>query len=91
MARITLSDEATEILVEAIVNRAADDYRRGREGLRTKGLTEVRKLYYTRLVEETETFFKSQWFYMMGGSEAMWKQLKRECDCGYFRTWGWKE
>lgn len=91
MARITLNDEMVLALIDAIVTKAADDYRIGRRGLKRKNLSQEMTDYYTWCVSDAETFFHSQWFYMMGGSPAMFKQLKRQCDRGYYRLrkgWG---
>ena len=80
-----LTDECALHLVEAIVQRAADDYRIGRRGMKRQDLSVEMENYYTWLVSDTAWFFRSPWFYMMGGSPAMWKQLKSECDHGYFK------
>lgn len=87
---MTLDDEDVKVLCVAIVRRAAVDYHAARKYFRdlarhriVLSMTE----YYAneRMLRETETFFTSQWFYLMGGSPAMWKRLKKECDRGYFR------
>lgn len=85
MGRTTLIDDNVRMLIDAVVHQAANDYRVGRSGLRRTNLSGEMEYYYKWLVADTERFFKSQWFYMMGGSPAMWKQLKSECDHGYFK------
>lgn len=83
-----LGDEDVKVLCAAVVGRAAIDYREARKyfrDLKRGKADEEEKFYYERLLSDCERFFRSQWFYQMGGSPAMFKQLKRECDIGYFR------
>lgn len=85
-----MNDAGALNLVEAIVKQAANDYRAARKNLRRNDLKEKRSYYETRLYE-TERFFKSPWFYMMGGSPDMFMMLKRDCNHGDFRmtTMAW--
>lgn len=91
MDEIILTEESVSLITTAIIKRAADDYRMCRANLRRKDLSEVQRLYYTKLKGDAETFFKSQWYYFLGGEEWMWKQMKRECDRGFFRKGTWDE
>ena len=79
-----MNDEGVKVLIDAIVIRAAEDYRIGKKGLKRKNLTEVQMMYYMRLADDAERFFRSQWFYLMGGTEDMWNQLRRECNRGNY-------
>ena len=90
MARTTLADWAVPILCEAIVKRAAVDYHEARKyfrDLERKRVVRVETeyLYYQRLLGDTRVFFQGQWFYMMGGTPAMFEQLQKECNRGHFR------
>lgn len=90
MARITLADEDVYAICIAIVHRAAVDYGQARKYFRDiarhRIMLNMTEYYsYERLLRDTERFFESQWFYLMGGTTAMYKRLKRECDRGYYR------
>lgn len=86
-----MTDSGAVRLAVAIIKCAATDYREGRQALRRKDLIEKERLYYIRLTGSAEAFLKSQWFYFLGGEEWMWKQIKRECDRGFFRKGTWDE
>ena len=85
-----MNDAGALNLVEAIVKQAANDYRAARKNLRRNDLKDKRSFYETQLYS-TERFFKSQWFYLMGGSPDMFMMLKRDCNHGDFRmtTMAW--
>ena len=87
-----MNDEAVMNLVDAIVKKAANDYRQARKMLKRKSLSNEQRNFYTWLQADTERFFRSQWFGMMGGNPEMFKQLKRDCNRGDYRmvtkAWG---
>ena len=87
-----MNDEGIANLVDAIVKKAANDYRQARKMLKRKTLTNEQRNFYTWLQADTERFFRSQWFGMMGGNPEMFKQLKRDCNRGDYRLtstmWG---
>ena len=90
MARTTLADWAVPILCEAIGKRAAVDYHEARKYFRDAqkkrtAPVDKEKFYYERLLSDSRTFFTSQWFYMMGGTPAMFEQLQKECNRGHYR------
>lgn len=87
-----MNDEGLANLVDAIVKQAANDYRQARRMLKRKSLTNEQLNHYNWLLADTERFFRSQWFGMMGGTLDMFKQLKRDCNRGDYRmvtkAWG---
>lgn len=87
-----MNDEGITNLIDAIVKKAANDYRQARKMLRRKTLDAQQRNYYTWLQSDTERFFRSQWFYAMGGNPEMFKALRRDCNRGDFRmtatAWG---
>lgn len=87
-----MNDEGINNLIDAIVKKAANDYRQARKMLRRKTLDDQQRNYYTWLLADTERFFRSQWFYAMGGNPEMFKALRRDCNRGDFRmttkAWG---
>lgn len=85
-----LDDEDVKVLVVAIVRRAALDYHIARKYMHDLGRHRIQLLTdeyleQERMLKDCERFFTSSWFYLMGGSPAMWKRLRRECDRGIFR------
>lgn len=88
-----MTDDGTKALAAAIVKQAAEDYRSARKYLSKHGGADhesAEYLYYVRLLSDTESFFKSKFFYTLGGTEEMFKELKRECSGGIYKRTSWK-
>lgn len=87
-----MNDEGIGFLVDAIVKQAANDYRQARRMLKRRNLDNEQSNFYSWLLADTEWFFRSQWFYAMGGTPDMFRMLKRDCNRGDFRmttkAWG---
>lgn len=87
-----MNDAGVMNLIEAVVKQAANDYRIARKNLRRKDISKCHRSQYESQLYQTERFFKSQWFYLMGGSPDMFMMLKRDCNRGDFRmttmAWG---
>lgn len=63
------------------------------EEKKMRGLLNIKRCrynYHQKLLSEAITFFNSPWFYQMGGTEAMFEQLKRDCDNGIYTRMEWK-
>ena len=67
-----LNDDGVQMLIEAVLVRAADDYRLGRLKERTYG-------HKSAVVMEVKRFFRSAWFEMLTGlnGDAILERLER--------------
>lgn len=67
-----LNDDGIQMLIEAVLVRAADDYRLGRLKERTYG-------HKSGVVMEVKRFFRSAWFEMLTGlnGDAILERLER--------------
>ncbi len=67
-----LNDDGVQMLIEAVLVRAADDYRLGRLKERTYG-------HKSAVVVEVRRFFRSAWFEMLTGldGKAALERLER--------------